>query len=52
LNMYLVSFVDTGKIRYIWSETSVEFEEFSREEDKILKDIPEFNNLIKTFQWM
>ncbi len=54
LNMYLVDFVDTWKIRYIWSEdeSSIEFEEFTEEEQKKLESMPGFNSLMKTFAWM
>ena len=50
LNMYLVDFVDTWKIKYLWSDNNIEIEEFSKEEEKELTNIPNFNSLMKTFK--
>jgi len=53
INMYLVDFVETKKIKYLWSEeNNIEIEEFSEKEKKELKNMPNFNSLINTFEWM
>jgi len=53
LNMYLVDFVETGKIKYLWSEDdNLEIEEFTREEKKEFEEMPNFNSLVKTFSWI
>lgn len=53
VNMYLVDFVETWKIRYLWSEeSSLEIEEFSKKEKKQLEEMSNFKSLMNTFQWM
>jgi len=53
INMYLVDFVETWKIKYLWSEENkLEIEEFSKEEEKELEKMPNFNSLINTFEWI
>ena len=53
VNMYLVDFVETWKIKYLWSEDdNLEIEEFSKEEKKELEKIPNFKSLINTFSWI
>lgn len=52
LNMYLVDFVDTWKIRYLWSEDEIEIEEFTEKEMGELEKLPNFKSFIKTAQWI
>jgi antitoxin component of RelBE/YafQ-DinJ toxin-antitoxin module len=53
VNMYLVDFVETWKIKYLWSEeNNLEIEEFSKEEKKELEEMPNFKSLMNTFAWM
>jgi antitoxin component of RelBE/YafQ-DinJ toxin-antitoxin module len=53
VNMYLVDFVETGKIKYLWSdESNLEIEEFSKKEQEELENMPNFKSLMNTFAWI
>lgn len=53
LNMYLISFVETWKIEYLWSDQNmIKYEELSKNDEEKLKNMPEFNSLLNTFSWI